>query len=118
MQNKPVPTEGQNSNKQQPEAALRGAACSVSSFDVGLRGAVINLDFPKLKLGNITPGTRLRIVPGRIGVKYAPFDVEFLRWTKAGDLWCREESGSERGVSSRAVDSILPNSIYSYDLPE
>jgi hypothetical protein len=34
MQNKNMPTEGQNSTKLETESALRDAACSPSSFDV------------------------------------------------------------------------------------
>ena len=34
MQNKPEPTEGQNSAKLEAESALRGAACCASSFCV------------------------------------------------------------------------------------
>jgi hypothetical protein len=103
-------TEGQNSDDHTAESALHDATCSVSSSAVGIRGAVISRSFPKLKLGKILPGTRLHVVPGRVGVKYAPFDVEFLRWTKGGSLWCRLDSGGETSVSSMAVDSILPNS--------
>lgn len=47
MQTKPVPTEGQDSAKQETESALRDAACCASSFDT-VRGIISSMmsDFP------------------------------------------------------------------------